>query len=190
MSHYSQPRSKVKGARQSSQGKYGGAHGSYQLIFLAKGCTNTGWLYTPVTLIQAGTYTPPDICAPFGVSGLIPFNHCRTDFPSSTMRQTLDFTEVLCSSLLNTCAYCVNKTRATRTPSSDFSAETTKIKSPPIFRVDDFCSVTFNDHRTVPDNTVINESFLLETRRFKLDDASREVRKKAECGQRITSIEQ
>ncbi|GBP18763.1 hypothetical protein EVAR_93191_1 [Eumeta japonica] len=30
----------------------------------------------PSLLIQARTYTPPDIYAPFGVSGLVPFSHC------------------------------------------------------------------------------------------------------------------
>ncbi|GBP47912.1 hypothetical protein EVAR_33629_1 [Eumeta japonica] len=45
--------------------------------FLAKGCTNTGWLYKlPSLLIQNRIYTPPDIYAPFGVSGLVPFSHC------------------------------------------------------------------------------------------------------------------
>ncbi|GBP33475.1 hypothetical protein EVAR_29221_1 [Eumeta japonica] len=46
-------------------------------MFLAKGCTNTGWLYKlPSLLIQNRIYTPPDIYAPFGVSGLVPFSHC------------------------------------------------------------------------------------------------------------------
>ncbi|GBP72792.1 hypothetical protein EVAR_4676_1 [Eumeta japonica] len=45
--------------------------------FLAKGCTNTGWLYKlPSLLIQNRIYTPPDIYASFGVSGLVPFSHC------------------------------------------------------------------------------------------------------------------
>ncbi|GBP30884.1 NFX1-type zinc finger-containing protein 1 [Eumeta japonica] len=45
--------------------------------FLAKGCTNTVWLYKlPSLLIQNRIYTPPDIYAPFGVSGLVPFSHC------------------------------------------------------------------------------------------------------------------
>ncbi|GBP96243.1 hypothetical protein EVAR_70936_1 [Eumeta japonica] len=45
--------------------------------FLAKGCTNTGWLYKlPSLLIRNKIYTPPDIYAPFGVSGLVPFSHC------------------------------------------------------------------------------------------------------------------
>ncbi|GBP34690.1 hypothetical protein EVAR_31559_1 [Eumeta japonica] len=45
--------------------------------FLAKGCTNTGWLYKlPSLLIQNRIYTPPDIYAPFGVSGLVPISHC------------------------------------------------------------------------------------------------------------------
>ncbi|GBP76917.1 hypothetical protein EVAR_52606_1 [Eumeta japonica] len=45
--------------------------------FLAKGCTNTGWLYKlPSLPIQNRTYTPPDIYAAFGVSGLVPFSHC------------------------------------------------------------------------------------------------------------------
>ncbi|GBP69889.1 hypothetical protein EVAR_49470_1 [Eumeta japonica] len=30
----------------------------------------------PSLLIQTRTYTPPDIYAPFGVSGLVPFSHC------------------------------------------------------------------------------------------------------------------
>ncbi|GBP26067.1 hypothetical protein EVAR_20083_1 [Eumeta japonica] len=41
------------------------------------GCTNTGWLYKlPSLVIQNRIYTPPDIYAPFGVSGLVPFSHC------------------------------------------------------------------------------------------------------------------
>ncbi|GBP85911.1 hypothetical protein EVAR_83524_1 [Eumeta japonica] len=46
-----------------------------RIQFLAKGCTNTGWLYTPSLLIQARTYTPRYL-RPFGVSGLVPFSHC------------------------------------------------------------------------------------------------------------------
>ncbi|GBP18600.1 hypothetical protein EVAR_14370_1 [Eumeta japonica] len=42
---------------------------------LAKGCTNTGWLYTPVTH-NSGWNTLSDNYAPFGVSGLVSFSHC------------------------------------------------------------------------------------------------------------------
>ncbi|GBP48647.1 hypothetical protein EVAR_103011_1 [Eumeta japonica] len=41
--------------------------------FLAKGCMNTDWLYTPSLLIRARTCTLPYNYAPFGVSGLVPF---------------------------------------------------------------------------------------------------------------------
>ncbi|GBP91630.1 hypothetical protein EVAR_65527_1 [Eumeta japonica] len=45
------------------------------LLFLAKGCTNTGWLYIPLLVIHTKTCGPPYNYALFGVSGLVSFSY-------------------------------------------------------------------------------------------------------------------
>ncbi|GBP51214.1 hypothetical protein EVAR_85425_1 [Eumeta japonica] len=48
----------------------------------------------PSLLIQARTYTPPDIYAPFGVSGLVPFSHCDwLKFKYGRINLTVDLRE-------------------------------------------------------------------------------------------------